>query len=1245
MRFHLKGAAPLALFAFLTLFGTAPGSAQETRATVNGHVQDASGAAIPNAAIVIKNVSTGVETTVVAGGEGDYTAPFLVPGTYSITVTAGGFKQVVRDNVELHVQDKLTVDLSLEVGANSEVVNVSADPPLLDEGSATRGGLVDNVRVTELPVIGRNPLNLANLVPGVQFNGNQSFQRPFDNGDNANFSVNGGLRQTNAFLIDGAPDDAYSDTAGDRSHANQNVAYIPSAEVTQEFKVVSNFYDAQYGRTGGGIFNIGTKVGTNKFHGSAYWFLQRYQWNANSISNKFSGNPLYSVDPVTKAFLAAPKLDQFGGQISGPVRIPKLYNGIDKTFFLFGYEQYNEDTPSPGLSATITAAERNGDFSQAGVNIYDPYTTRLDANGNCCIRDQFPGNVIPQARLTGAGAKLAQAFPNPNVTSTTSNNNYNVGSNLSTDRYPTWIARIDQNFGQKERIYARYAHARRKQVDNGPTNYPAPLIDAQDPLSRENHNAVLDSLTQFTPHLTMDLRASFTRYAEVVDRSRAAAVDITQYGFSSNFANQRFVKIPPKLAFENTNGVNLPSTGLGSTGIGSRAPRFGISNTIGFQPSITYLRGRHNIHIGADLRDFDYNTGGGSFVLGGGGFLFSRGFTQQNPTAAASNTQGSSIASFLLGAPSSGIIQYTPNLGYRWRYQAYYIQDDFKLTQRLTINAGLRYDIEGSPHEIQNRQNRGFAFNSASPLAGAAAGTSAAVCPSCAALKGGLLFSGTGGQSESAFNTQYGHVQPRIGVVFRLAENTILRGGYGMFYLPEAAFGAAQGFAQDTSMVTTNALVAGATAADQFRPRGNDPANQPLNDPFPASTGGVLQPTGNTAGLATFQGQSIIFNNVDRKIPRANQFSFGMEQQLPHNIKVDISYSGSRTVDINTNDNQAGGARNLNVLSNAQLTAVRQAAATAGPGGSAITPSAYLSQTVANPFAGQLPGSSLNGSTISRQQLLLPYPQFQSVAFGQESVGKIWYDSLQILLEKRYSHGLTIVGAYTWSKTIEALSFLNNQDAAPFKNIGAQDRPQRAVISAVYELPFGRGHKLLGNDNRWVELLVGGWQLNLVETLQSGTPVQPNSGYYLIGDPKAGVSRSRTTYFNTCTRFVDGTTRMPNGSNTAVNQTCSNPVWQQINSANLDLRQAAFQIGSIRNPSLPIGNLSASKRFKFTDTMNAQFRFEAFNFTNTYILNGPDMNPGNATFGTLSFASSKPLQPTGQSNLPRVVQLGFKFNF
>jgi hypothetical protein len=1217
----------LVLTSILVICATSFLGAQETRATVTGRVQDPDGAGLTSAKVTAKNVDTGVVTTTNATADGTYAIPFLIPGSYVVSADAQGFKTAQQTNVILHVGDKTALNFTLTLGSVQEVVTVSDAPPLLQTSTASRDQLIEAQRVEELPLVGRNPFMLAQLVPGVQFQGNLAFQRPFDNGDNANFSINGGLRQSNAFLIDGAPDDAVSDTAGDRSHANLNVAYIPSVDATQEFKIVNNFYDAQYGRTGGGIINVSTKAGTNAFHGSAYDFLRRYQLDANSVSNKIAKLPRYSRDPVTKENLGGHTLDDWGGGIGGPVRIPHLYNGKDRTFFFVSYENYHEVQPTPGLTSVPTLAERQGNFSAVGEPIiYDPWSTRLDGSGNCCIRDPFPGNIIPSARFNGSvGQKLLNAYPEPNVGSGLLVNNYSTGANTSEDKFKNILARVDQNFGERERMYFRYAHARRSQFDHGAFNFTGPLYDAQDPLGRTNDNAVIDSVTTLSSHMILDVRASLARYAEKVDRSTVFGFDDTQLGFSSGFSSGRFVPVPPRLTLSNT---SVPDAG-------TRNPRNGISTVIGVQPSLQMIYGKHSVHVGGDVRNIAYATGGGSFVFGGGQFTFNPNFTQANPTTSFNGTSGSAIASLLLGAPASGIIQYTPNLLYRWWYQGYYAQDDFKVSNRLSLNVGLRYDIEGSPSETSNRMNRGFNTVDPSPLAAVAKTASAAVCPACQNLTGGLYFAGVGGQPGGAFNTEYGHVQARVGAAYQLFPNTVVRGGYGRFYLPEAAFGAAQGFSQDTAYIPNN--IAGGTTADLFTPRGKDPATPPLANPFAT----ILQPLGSSGGLSTFLGQSVIFNNPDRKIPHADQWSFGVQHQLPYQIKIDASYVGTHTANLNTNDNQSGSARNLNVLSDSQIQAIRSAVASpTGSGGTFQTASQYLGTAVANPFAGQIPNTNLNGGTVSRQQLLLPFPQFQGINFGQESVGQVWYNALQLLGEKRYHNGLSVMVSYTFSKTLEALSYLNPQDAAPHKNISGIDRPHRLVISSLMEVPIGHGHRLLGNASRPVELIAGGWQFNLVLTVQSGTPVSLPSNANLIGDPGSSA-QSRQSWFNPCVQlaptFNSATGTYTAGATTLQGQPAScTPVWQVINNSNLDYRTSGFFVGSIRNPSSPIADLSLIKKLKFSERYNGQFRIEAFNVANSWIPSGPNMNVTNAAFATI---------PTSQSNINRQVQLGFKFDF
>jgi hypothetical protein len=311
--------------------------AQEFRGTVTGQVTDPSGAGVGNAKVTVQNLQTNETQTQMTSDSGNYTVSFLIPGTYKITAEAPNFQTAVRPLVELHTNDKLTVNLPLELGQSQSTVEVTGAVPLLDNASATRGDVIENMRVTELPLNGRNPFSLVNLSPGVVFAGNPQFTRPFDNGDNVNFSINGGVRQTNSWLLDGVPDDSVTDTDSQRSRGNQNVAYIPTVDATQEFKVVTNFYDAQYGRTGGGVMNVTTKSGSNDFHGTGYEFLRRYQLDANTIQNNSAGRPRYGVDPVTKENLGGHSLDQYGTQLTGPVWIPKVYNGKDKTFFSFGW--------------------------------------------------------------------------------------------------------------------------------------------------------------------------------------------------------------------------------------------------------------------------------------------------------------------------------------------------------------------------------------------------------------------------------------------------------------------------------------------------------------------------------------------------------------------------------------------------------------------------------------------------------------------------------------------------------------------------------------------------------------------------------------------------------------------------------------------------------------------------------------------------------------------------------------------
>lgn len=464
------------------------------------------------------------------------------------------------------------------------------------------------------------------------------------------------------------------------------------------------------------------------------------------------------------------------------------------------------------------------------------------------------------------------------------------------------------------------------------------------------------------------------------------------------------------------------------------------------------------------------------------------------------------------------------------------------------------------------------------------------------------------GQSRGAFKTRYNDWQPRFGLAYRINDRTVFRGGFGRFFLPEAAYGGSAGFASNTPFVATTGGGLGS-----YLPTGT------LSNPYP---NGLIAPTGAGAGLNTFLGQSITFNNPNRDIPYVYTWSVGFQRQLPLRSVVSVEYVGSRSYHINTNDNQAGGARNIDVPSLQQLSLAQQN-------------STYFTQAVPNPFAGLLPGTSLNGATVPRSQLLIPYPQFTAVFEGSESVGKLWYDSLQVNLEKRLSEGLVFNLAYTFSKQIEALAFLNNQDALPSKTLAATDRPSRLVLSGVYQLPFGRGRKYFSNVGHGLDLLVGGWEYNWDGVVQSGTPMSLPGNFNLIADPRIG-QQTYGFFFNTCELLSNGTTRMPNPAHSGFITGCNNPAWQQIANTSITLRTNPLRSSNLRNPWAPSYDMSLVKKFNIRESINAEFRFEAFNVFNTVIRGGPTTDPNSNNFGLVAI---------GQSNYPRQVQLGFKLNF
>jgi hypothetical protein len=1227
----------------LAVFALAlPSLAQNSTATLTGHVSDPAGAAVAGAAVKIKNNKTQVETNATTTSDGDYTVPYLQPGQYTVTVEMQGFKTATSDVVELHTADKATMDVALEVGAVSDVVNVSAEAPLLEPDTASRGQVIENQRVTELPLNGRNPVMLAVLSPGVQFNGNPQFTRPFDNGDNVNFSINGGLNRHNEFLLDGAPNNAATDVDGGRTRSSNNIAFIPSVDATEEFKVQTNSYDAQYGRTGGGVVNITIKSGGRDFHGSIYDFMRRYQWDANSFGNNANGrftsgplagqerSPRYARDPITNANIGGHKLDQPGFVVSGPLLIPRFgeggshfVNGRERTFFLFNFENYVESSPSPGFSDVPTLRERQGDFSQSGVTIYDPLTTRPDpANPGHFIRDPFPGNIIPADRINVVGQNIVNAMSLPNTTGSDAFGRFNNFINspaLGTDNFHSLVLRVDHQFSQNEHVFFRYGHNRRAQFAFGDNGRVGLGIDAQDPLIRINNAAVVDSVTTLSASTILNARVAFSRFVQAADRRTSSPFDATALGFSPAFSNARPVSIVPRIAFSDISGIRP---------FGSRNPNYNTTNTWSFPVNVTHIMGSHTMRFGGEYRRLQVHQGGGSFVPGGGYFCFTREFTVRDPQNTNVGGQGSAIAALLLGYPSTGgcsdnfgsntTLQNVSPLTFDWGYYAPYVQDDWKVTPKLTLNLGLRYDYESPPVERYDRQNRGFALDQSSPLAASIAGRDLSNCPSCqAGLKGGLLFAGVGGQPAEAFRKDRNNFQPRVGVAYQWNDKTVLRGGYGLFYFPQAEYGGSIGYSINTPFSTTTG-----GGANAFIP------TTTIDNPFPT---GILQPVGSSLGLNTQLGGGITFVDPNHTIPFVHEYSLGVQRELPWRMKLDVSYVGSRSRDILTGDAQGEGGHNLNVLTAAQIAQKR-----ANPGA--------FSAPVANPFAGLIPSNrTLNAATVTRETLLLPFPQFTGVTVVGENVGKLWYDSAQASLEKRMSAGLVLVASYTFSKKLAALGFLNPQDPGPTKAIASDDSTHVLVFSGVYQLPFGTGKSFFGGAGRAANMILGGWEYNWIANFRSGNPINLPTNVYMIADPTLDNS-SFDRFFNTC--VIDTSrlatdplrVRQPNAARTAF-EPCTDPAWITRNTSNT-LANTPLRLANLRQPWAPIFDMSVNKSFNFSERYRFQVRVESFNAFNTPLFGSPNTNPTDLQFGRLAERNN-----VRNGNNYRNIQLGLKFNF
>jgi len=1193
--------------AFLLLAGGA--AAQDYRAKLTGETVDATGAKMAKVRVELTNKASQARFVTESNDAGIYLFQFLDSGVYLLSASSAGFKTFVQDGIRLQAGQSTGIEIRLQVGDTTERIEVTAEIAALDTESASRGLQVNKVQLQELPIRGQNPLNVVNLLPGTTQRGAGVFMSPFANSANVNFVISGGSPSQNEMLVDGAPNTART------SGVQNNIALMPVQESVGEVTVVTNAYDASYGRTSGGVVNFTTLGGTNDHHLTWWGYFRRKAWNANAYPLNAIGSPR-----------AEQSINQIGFQAAGPVEIPKLLkkNGRHALFYLGSYENYNEMFPQPIRLAVPTAEMKNGDFSRMRnatgeqIRIFDPLNAPLDSAGNP-VRVPFPNNQIPSSRFDPVAVAVSKYYLPPNDPGLP-NQRYAAGNfSLPQFSYPflfwNWNSRIDWKMGDNNRMFFRYSSNKHTQERTLNGILGSPGEQAYNPFLRRNHAFMVDWVRVLSPSATLNVRGNYARYVEGNDVVGNLKFDLTSLGLPAS--------LPGQLSYPDFFGVWAP-TGYAQLGFN---PNLEYNNTYSSQINLTKVWGSHTFKTGMDLRRIHFLA---SSTAAANPFrvLTSAGFTRQTWNNAASEVNsGDAYASFLLGAASGGSADYALRPFFRSWYFAPYFQDDWKITRKLTLNLGLRWDYNPTVDEKYDRLVTGFDPMAPSPLASKISPPNLALYPELRNLKGGLRFAGVDGNRRVSTEASLTTFQPRFGAAYKLNEKTVLRGGYGMFYAnwPISDYSQSQGFSTTTALVTT---------LDESRtPRPNT-----IKDPFPS---GVAKPLGAALGLNTFVGSNFPHWSADAKLPKVHQFSFGIQRRITPSSSLEASYVGSRTQNLMT-------SRPYNIQSD---DFIKQCDPSRGGN------RAYCDALVPNPFFGmsEFAGTSLGASaTISRLRATRPFPQFDGdlTQVGM-SVGRMWYDSAQVVYRHIFSHGLALNANYTFSKQISEEGYLNNYSGILQRSLTTFDRPQVVKFSAHYELPIGRGKKFGTNASRTLNAFIGGWDLNGFYTAASGEPADLPGNAIMLKNPKIPIDRNQTIIrgWNPCVLQTNADNSItPTRASTVLNGCSatdfSQYTWLVPRTEMLTYRTNPLRSGQIRMPAQFVADISVNKTVQITERLRVQFRAEAFNAFNRFNVFSVRYNTNpldaNGNFGSYLPSDAGASSGTMRDSPPRSIQLALK---
>jgi hypothetical protein len=1064
---------------------------------------------------------------------------------------------------------------------------------------------------------------LAVLDASAIWTGSPQWQRPFDDTQD-NLSVNGGGAGNTALMLDGVT----NSRASINNSGNSRISYVPPVDSVQEFKIISNPYDSQYGLMAGGVEDVILKSGTNKIHGDVYEYARRTWLDANTWQNDWA---IARAVPGTnlKPYLTPPmKWDQYGAELDGPVVLPKIYNGRNKTFFNMQYENWHEIEPNTITESVPGSGWVNGDFTNlvywngsgySPISILDPLNISQNSSGTWVrvpfgpkdtINPTSAANIIPASRMNPMAQSILKLFPAANTT--TANGSNPFASNYTTtgpdvNRYRNVIGKIDEKLSDKDRFSLHYGYWERVEVRSY-DGFTGPEQEGQLPHGERSHTFTLEETHTFTPNLLVDFRANVSVRADY--SYNGPAFDPTSLGWTAAQAQAMgpaaAAEFPLLQMSEFENPGNSYTFGTNSNGQT-------VSNSMMLLPAVTWIKGRHTIHAGLDAR---FQQSVNDVIGGGNNFWIDRTWTQTNCGSCGSWDQasGNSIASFLLGNPTSGSDAINVKTFWSDPYWAPFVQDDWKLTRKLTLNLGVRWDFMPGEVERHNQGNYAFSATAVNPI------NSLVSVPGYSQILGGVTYLGVNGNPRAVYPLQWTNIQPRFGFAYALDNKTVLRGGFGeSMKSPQNAPNTA-GYSASTSYLANDPTYPGSV-----RPNLTNQINNPYSS--------VVQPTGSSLGMLEQLGQGPWFLNPNYKLPSFWNYSMGFERQFLSKDLVNVSYVGSTLYNGDSSDN-------INHQNAAQYATLNCNPENGGRYENCSN------DNLTNPFKGinGFQGSSdYTSSTINALVYTQPFPEFGSITEYQLNAAHTWYNSLQVTGLHQMSKSLVLHGTFNWSKWMDSGGWRDTTFRIPYRQIDSNDRTFRATLSGVYDLPVGRGRAFFPNMNRFADTAVGGWELGSQYIFQSGAPwilpgnpnesylhnayvkphIQADNGYLRLAAACAEKYTETNSVYSLVPLAYDTDTACPNGADFMAVPSYA-PYPDNIYTG-------------IRIPKTHQFDVNLSKNFTLYENLKLQMRMEAFNVLNHPLwAESPDGSSNDSSFGTITRG------PSGQSNLARQMQLSAK---